>query len=305
MGCLQLTYEPILKIVSEKEHKQTLARTKNRVKRYKYKYNGKELQDELGLNFYDYQARNYDPALGRWMNIDPKAFKYNSISPYAYAINNPTLFIDPTGMEVDVSFIYAKDKKGNYKNPYLIKAFEVFAKSKQGIEFLGNFAAKDQVIAGHKYDKSGKFDKKNIDLNFAENKSGANARTPSEVKGDHLQISIELNGGRDGNGNLGSIIDDIGHESFIHAEKIAQDYADDKKMNSSSIDKDIRDWVDDAVKNGSYPKQWADNLKQHEQADKHNVLEKRLLPILQEYYKKSNIAKTAEEIIKEINYYAK
>jgi RHS repeat-associated protein len=37
----------------------------------KFKYNGKELQDELGLNMYDYGARNYDPALGRWMNIDP------------------------------------------------------------------------------------------------------------------------------------------------------------------------------------------------------------------------------------------
>ncbi|KIX21476.1 hypothetical protein SY27_07145 [Flavobacterium sp. 316] len=29
---------------------------------YQYKYNGKELQDELGLNIYDYGARNYDPA---------------------------------------------------------------------------------------------------------------------------------------------------------------------------------------------------------------------------------------------------
>ena len=38
-----------------------------------YKYNGFEEQTEFGLGWYDYMARNYDPQLGRWFNVDPAA----------------------------------------------------------------------------------------------------------------------------------------------------------------------------------------------------------------------------------------
>jgi RHS repeat-associated protein len=63
-----------------------------------YKYTGKELDMEHGLNLYDFEARTYDPAIGRFTSVDPMAEKYYNVSPYAYCLNNPVRFVDPTGM---------------------------------------------------------------------------------------------------------------------------------------------------------------------------------------------------------------
>ncbi|MGV9004450.1 DUF6443 domain-containing protein [Flavobacterium sp.] len=85
-------------------------------KKYNYKYNGKEYQDELGLNMYDYGARNYDPAIGRWMNVDPLAEKFYNESTYTYVSNKPISMIDPTGMSGESAdhIIVDKNKDGTY-----------------------------------------------------------------------------------------------------------------------------------------------------------------------------------------------
>ena len=62
-----------------------------------YKYNGKELDTKKGLNWYDYGARMYDAALGRFTTNDPLTEKYYSISQYVYCLNNPIKFIDVDG----------------------------------------------------------------------------------------------------------------------------------------------------------------------------------------------------------------
>ncbi len=59
-----------------------------------YKFGGKQLQEELGLQWYDFGARNYDAAIGRWFNTDPQN---QFASPYLYAFNNPVIAVDPDG----------------------------------------------------------------------------------------------------------------------------------------------------------------------------------------------------------------
>ena len=62
-----------------------------------YKYNGKELNAKKGVNWYDYGARQYDAALGRFTTVDPLAEKNYGTSVYSYCLNNPIKYIDSDG----------------------------------------------------------------------------------------------------------------------------------------------------------------------------------------------------------------
>jgi RHS repeat-associated protein len=66
----------------------------------KYLFNdGAERQEDLGLNIDLTLYRAYDPAIGRWWQVDPKADLDVLVSwtPYNYSFNNPIRWNDPLG----------------------------------------------------------------------------------------------------------------------------------------------------------------------------------------------------------------
>jgi RHS repeat-associated protein len=64
-----------------------------------YRYNGKELNEDYGMDLYEYGFRWYDAAIGRFTGVDPLADHPNQVdnSPFAYAWNNPVSLTDPDG----------------------------------------------------------------------------------------------------------------------------------------------------------------------------------------------------------------
>ena len=71
---------------------------------YSYGFGGKRKDDEIAGNgnYYDYDARMYDPRLGRTPSGDPHASSYPWLSPYSMFANNPILYVDKDGRDFGV-----------------------------------------------------------------------------------------------------------------------------------------------------------------------------------------------------------
>jgi RHS repeat-associated protein len=68
-------------------------------------YHGKPHDEHTGLSYAG--ARYYDPALGRFMGVDPVRFQednLHSFNRYAYANNNPYKYVDPDGRYAELAF---------------------------------------------------------------------------------------------------------------------------------------------------------------------------------------------------------
>lgn len=68
---------------------------------YRYGFNGKEKDKDMqDQTVYDYGFRIYNPALSKFLSVDPLTQSYPSFSPYHFAGNNPIKFIDLDGLEI-------------------------------------------------------------------------------------------------------------------------------------------------------------------------------------------------------------
>jgi RHS repeat-associated core domain len=69
-----------------------------------YLYNGKELNEDFGIDLSDYGARWYDANIGRFHSTDRFSEKYSSMSSYQYGANNPITNIDVNGDSLKISY---------------------------------------------------------------------------------------------------------------------------------------------------------------------------------------------------------
>ena len=207
-----------------------------------YHYNAKEVDPETGYHYYG--ARYYNSNLSVWLSVDPLADKYPSLSAFAMVANNPVMLIDPNGMEIDPAIL---DKSNPNYNSEDARAFWEFARSKEGISFLKDYASEGQTIAAVTYHAQGKYDRENIDLKIQSRvdmdntTEGTTKYTPPGENSSRHLLTISLNSNSTSyldtknNGSIFSKAATIVHESYIHVDRYAIDILQDGIQDHSNI----------------------------------------------------------------------
>ena len=253
-----------------------------------YKYNGKEFVEMNGYDTYDYGARGYYPAMGRFTSMDPLAEKYYSLSPYAYCADNPINFIDPNGKWIKLSeavkYNYnsteVETKKGISND--LRGALEDVLSTPEGCAFFAQFAKKRDRIAGHTFEKDGDLSNKTLDVidySFSEETSnvkpspdaGSTEIDPKKGTVTMRLYTYQLK-------NKEEIAETVDHETQDHGYK-ANDKLNGKKVTSEDEDhKALRD------KDMTHPGYKGYNsMKNH--LEKNNKQYKKTFKEREDYYK--------------------
>jgi RHS repeat-associated protein len=113
---------------------------------------------EAGIGLYDYNARYYDPALGRFVQADtivPSVAHSQDFNRYSYVRGNPMIYVDPTGHTPGLPFLVLAGLlvAGIAEVGYLLvgrrvmkkQLMPVYNNSNSDAEFLVNVFRSDQV----------------------------------------------------------------------------------------------------------------------------------------------------------------
>ncbi len=167
-----------------------------------YRYNGKEYDTHASLNWYDYGARHYDPAIARWTTQDPLAEKYYGWNQYGYCVNNPLKFIDINGMDTVFVLDQATRPNDNYRDENYTATIIVYQNGKVNGKYRGSSYpnSKSEKDNGTVYNtiKEGEYPYNNMYGHKAGSQKGLNLvneqgerKVPGyNPKGEEVQMSV-------------------------------------------------------------------------------------------------------------------
>ncbi|MEI6767164.1 MAG: RHS repeat-associated core domain-containing protein, partial [Bacteroidota bacterium] len=222
-------------------------RTETEVSLKRYKYVGKERDEESGL--YYYGARYYADWLCRFISVDPMACKYPEQSPYSYCENSPVIFVDPDGADVKVSLFIRWFRRRLYsaiklylQTPEISARYMNYMTAKQQQRYLGIQGGTDGIYANSsdiKFTSLFSFKKGNYGLTYGSAKNNfpgirtnkgwmslgeaAFSRDPVN-ENTELKMRIGVNILKRGQDNserqIGGMLATALHEDQIHAKPI-------------------------------------------------------------------------------------
>ncbi len=216
--------------------------------KYRYGFNGQEKDDEISGEGNSYTATfwQYDSRLARRWNRDPKPNP--AISEYACFAGNPIFYTDPFGDSLDVSELYAKDDDGKLLHKDKVQAFEQFASTDEGKEFLLSYAEKGFELKGEvitdlhlKAEKEGENSKQGVDYVFKYAPENQNSPWTSPFVKANGRLKVVTNilpkqqFGYSGKLAALDNVDEVVHESMLHGYWQTKRFIDGEKTDRYKI----------------------------------------------------------------------
>jgi RHS repeat-associated protein len=124
---------------------------------YRYGFNGKEKDNDIAGDHYDFGARIYDGRIGKFLSMDPLWKDMPFESNFVFANNNPILMIDKLGKNGEVTIVKNADGKGGTMT-ITTTVYVTGHQAKENVEKINNYLSSEKsktALSGTYKDKDG------------------------------------------------------------------------------------------------------------------------------------------------------